>query len=473
MNIKKNDLVVVRSEKMVSQGVCIGRINGIVVFIEDCLPEELLEARIIKVKKDYFEAKAVKILEPSPKRVEPKCKYFGLCGGCKLQNLVYDEQLKIKKEFVEEAFKRIAKLTDLQINDTIESKDQYFYRNKMEFSFAKRWMFPNKSYSEKEKEFALGLHIPRQYEKVIHLDECFLQSQYSNKIRNFIGEFLFQRGISIHSLKNKNGLLKALVIRESKYSDEKLIALVTTRYDEKLMSKLANELKINFPEISTFVNVISSPDLSSTLPKDFKIIYGNGYIIEKLFDYKFEIYPNTFFQTNTRQAENLFGVAKKYIENSRNEKQKTNSLLIDLYSGVGVIGIIFSKYFDEVLAFEEVKDSVEAAKRNAINNNVLNIKFFQQNLNEGFNIPYEYLSKSITVIVDPPRAGMSERTIETILRIKPEEIIYISCNPDTQARDISKLKDFYRIELIQPVDMFPQTFHTENVVVLKIFSHTT
>ncbi len=473
MNIKKNDLVVVRSEKMVSQGVCIGRINGIVVFIEDCLPEELLEARIIKVKKDYFEAKAVKILEPSPKRVEPKCKYFGLCGGCKLQNLVYDEQLKIKKEFVEEAFKRIAKLTDLQINDTIESKDQYFYRNKMEFSFAKRWMFPNKSYSEKEKEFALGLHIPRQYEKVIHLDECFLQSQYSNKIRNFIGEFLFQRGISIHSLKNKNGLLKALVIRESKYSDEKLIALVTTRYDEKLMSELANELKINFPEISTFVNVISSPDLSSTLPKDFKIIYGNGYIIEKLFDYKFEIYPNTFFQTNTRQAENLFGVAKKYIENSRNEKQKTNSILIDLYSGVGVIGIIFSKYFDEVLAFEEVKDSVEAAKRNAINNNVLNIKFFQQNLNEGFNIPYEYLSKSITVIVDPPRAGMSERTIETILRIKPEEIIYISCNPDTQARDISKLKDFYRIELIQPVDMFPQTFHTENVVVLKIFSHTT
>lgn len=473
MRYKKNDLIIIRSEKMVSQGVCIGKINGIVVFIENCLPDELVEARIIRIKKDYMEAKTERIIEASNTRIVPRCKFFGLCGGCKLQNMTYEEQLKIKKGFVEDAFRRIAKLNDVQINDVIGSQEQYFYRNKMEFSFARRWLFAEQNYSDREKEFALGLHIPKQYEKVLHLDECFLQSDFSNRVRNFIGEFLYHKNISIHSLKNKNGLLKALLIRESKYTEEKLVALVTTKYNEKLMFDLAKELKVNFPEISTFVNILSSPELSSTLPYDLKIIYGKGYIIEKLFDYRFEIYPNTFFQTNTKQAENLFGAAKELLERRYFKNQKTNSVLIDLYSGVGVIGIIFSRYFDEVLAFEEVKESVEAARRNALINNVSNIKFFQQNLNEGFNIPLEYLLKSKTLVVDPPRAGMSEKTIDAILRIKPEEIIYISCNPDTQARDISKLKNFYSIELIQPVDMFPQTFHIENIAVLKIFSYTT
>ncbi|MGB9664642.1 MAG: 23S rRNA (uracil(1939)-C(5))-methyltransferase RlmD [Ignavibacteria bacterium] len=473
MNYKKNDLIIVRSQKMVSQGICIGKINGRVVFIENCLPDELVEARIVKIRKDYLEAKAERIIETSKKRIEPRCKFFGLCGGCKLQNLAYEEQLKIKKGFVEDAFKRIAKLNDIRVNDTIGSQHQYFYRNKMEFSFAKRWLFSEQKYSDREKEFALGLHIPKQYEKVLHLDWCFLQSDFSNRVRNFIGEFLYHKNISIHSLKNKKGLLKSLLIRESKHTNEKLVALVTTQFNEKLMFDLAIELKANFPEISTFVNILSSPELSSTLAHDLKIIYGKGYIIEKLFDYKFEIYPNTFFQTNTIQAESLFGIVKKYFEECLNEIQKTNSILIDLYSGVGVIGIIFSKYFDEVLAFEEVKESVEASKRNALINEVSNIKFFQQNLNDGFKLPVEYFSKNKTIIVDPPRAGMSEKTIESILKIKPEKIIYISCNPDTQARDISKLKDFYKIELIQPVDMFPQTFHTENIAVLKIFSHTT
>jgi len=472
MSFKKNDLITIRTQKMVSQGICLSKIEGKVIFVENCLPNETVEARIVKIKNDYLEARTEKILEPSVYRIEAKCKYFGLCGGCKLQNLDYNEQLNIKKGFVEEAFKRIAKLNDVKIKDVLGSENQYFYRNKMEFSFAKRWMFEGYNYSENEKNFALGLHIPKQYEKVIHIDECYLQSDYSNKVRNFIGEFLFNKNVSIHSLKNKNGLLKALVIREAKNTNEKLVALVTTRLERSLINELANEMKIKFPEITTFVNVLSSPEISSTLPFDFEVIYGKGYIIEKLFDYEFEIYSNTFFQTNTKQAERLFGVVKEYIEANYKETEKQNSILIDLYSGVGVIGIIFSKYFSEVLAFEDIKESVEAAKKNALNNNISNIKFFQQNLNEGFSIPGNFLSKKVTIIVDPPRAGMSEKTIQSILKIKPQKIIYISCNPDTQARDLLKLKDLYSIQLIQPVDMFPQTYHVENIVILEFFSQT-
>lgn len=470
MNIKKNELIVVRSEKMISQGKCLGKLDGKIVLIENCLPDELVEARVIKVKKDYLEVKAEKILEPSPFRIEPRCKYFGLCGGCKLQDLEYQEQLRIKKNFVEEALKRIGRISDFSINDVIGCETQYFYRNKIEFSFAKRWLFESEIYNEREKQFALGFHIPKQYEKVINIDECYLQSDYSNKVKNFVGEFLFRKNSTIHSLKNKDGLLKALVIREAKNTDGKLVALVTTRFERELIYELGNELKINFPETSTFVNVLSSPDLSSTLPFDFKVIFGEGYITERLFNYEFEIYPNTFFQTNTNQAEKLFGVVKKYIESNFDDSKKNNSILIDLYSGVGVIGIIFSKYFKEVLSFEDIKESVEAAKKNASKNQVSNIHFFQKNLNEGFTISSEYLSKNITLIADPPRAGMSEKTIEAILKIKPEKIIYISCNPDTQARDLVKFKNDYSIELIQPVDMFPQTYHIENIVILKIFS---
>lgn len=470
MSYKKNDLVIVRPQKMISQGICLDKIDGKVIFVENCLPGELVEAKIVKIKKDYLEAKTEKILEPSPYRIEPKCKYFGLCGGCKLQSLDYEEQLKIKKNFVEESFLRIAKLSEIKVNEVLGSDKQYFYRNKMEFSFAKRWLFERYDYSEREKNFALGLHISKQYEKVIHLDECYLQSEYSNKIRNFVGEYLFQKNASVHSLKNKAGLLKALVIRESENTKEKLVALITTSFDEKLINGLSNELKVKFPEITTFVNVLSSPELSSTLPYDYKVIYGKGYIIEKLFDYEFEIYPNTFFQTNTTQAEKLFDVVKKYIEANYEESNKNDKILIDLYSGVGVIGIIFSKYFNEVLAFEDLRESIIASKKNAVRNKISNIQFFQQNLNEGFHISQEYFSQNITIIVDPPRNGMSEKTIQLILNLKPKRIFYISCNPDTQARDIVKLKDHYFIELIQPVDMFPQTFHIENIVVLKFFS---
>ncbi len=469
--MKKNDEIIIRTEKMVNQGICLSRIGGKIVLIDKCLPNELVKARIRKIKKDYIEAQAIEIIESSPSRIHPICKYFSLCGGCKLQDLKYEEQLKIKRDFVEEAFERISKIFGVKINDVIPSDNEYFYRNKMEFSFAKRWLFENISYSEKEKEFALGLHIPKQYEKVIHLDECYLQSEFSNKIRNFIGKILFDADVSIHSLKNRSGLLKALLIRESKNTPEKMIGIVSTKYDEKIMSGLASVLKKNFPDITTFVNVISSPDISSTLPENFITIFGRGYIYEKLLDYDFEIYPNTFFQTNTKQAERLFQFIINLLKNEFNNNiESKERVLIDLYSGVGVFGILLSKFFDKVIAFEDIKESVIAAKRNAKLNNLENIFFYQRNLNEGFKIDENLIDKNIIVIADPPRSGMSEKTIESILRIRPSIFIYVSCNPVTQARDLAKFKRTYKIEFLQPIDLFPQTYHIENIAILKIFS---
>ncbi len=468
--MKKGEIILVKVEKIINHGYALGRVEGKVIFVDGCLPNEYVKAKVLKIKKDYLEARAIEILEKSPFRIEPKCKFFGFCGGCKLQNIVYNEQLKIKKVFVEEAFGRISKIVNIKVNEIIGADNEYFYRNKMEFSFAKRWLFGNESYSDEEKNFALGLHVPKQFDKVINIDECYLQSNFSNKVRNFLSDFLFSRNISIHSLKNKAGLLKALMIREAKNTEDKLVALVTTKYEENLISELSKSLKNKFPEITTFVNVISSPELSSTLPDRIINIYGKGYIIEKLFDYSFEIYPETFFQTNTKQAEKLFGFVIDYIEEKIEDSKE--SILVDLYSGVGVIGIILSRYFNKVFCYEEIESAVEAGQRNASLNNVNNIHFFRKDLNKGFIIDTNLPSEKVTVVIDPPRAGMSENTVNSLLRLRPQRIIYISCNPVTQARDIQKLSNFYQIELIQPVDMFPQTYHVENIVILKLFSIT-
>lgn len=453
---------------MISSGQCLGRIDSRVVLVNGCLPGELVKARIIKIKKDFIEADSIEIVESNSDRTDPICKYFGLCGGCSLQHLKYSKQLNIKRIFVEDAFNRIAKLYGIEISNVLPSYKIYYYRNKMEYSFAKRWLFKDAEYTEEQKNFALGLHIPKVFEKVIHLNECFLQSEFSNRVRNFIADFLFSKKVSIHSLKNKQGLLKALNIRESHHTDEKMISLVTTRYNEELINSLAEQLKINFPELETFVNIISSPEISSTLPEKMFTVYGKGYIVEKLFDYEFEIFPNTFFQTNTTQAEKLFGVIIQYLT-QKSQNNSREQFLIDLYSGVGVIGIILSRYFNKVFCFEEVYESVEAAKNNAKRNGVQNIEFIRQNLNKGFEVKQDFSKTNFTIVVDPPRSGLSQETIKTILKLKPKTIIYISCNPSTQARDIINLKDYYKIELIQPIDLFPQTLHIENIAILESF----
>lgn len=469
-DLKKNSIIQLSAGKMVHQGVCISEYEGRKVFIENCIPGEEVNAQIKKIKRDYLEAAAVEIIAPSQNRVNPKCRHFGICGGCKIQYIDYNKQLDIKKEIVEDVMMRIGKLKDIKVENTIGSDPIFCYRNKMEYSFAgKRWLEFDLNYTEEEKNFALGLHVPNIYDKVLHLKECWLQSEFSNKVRNTVGQFFNDKKISIHSLKDRSGLLKALAIRESFNTNDKMINLITTRFDEKIMEELGKVLLQVFPQVTTFVNSISSPNLSSTLSHETKIISGRGSITEILLGKQFEIYANTFFQTNTKQAEKLFSIVKKIIYKDNLTNKSQNKILIDLFCGVGAIGIVLADQFDFVHGFEISDEAVFAAKKNAEANSLKNIDFSVSNLDQGFDFAqFTNKQNDLTVILDPPRAGVSEKTILQLLELKPRQIIYISCNPSTQARDIERLSVNYSPKLVQPFDFFPHTYHIENLIVLGI-----
>ncbi|MCX8010454.1 MAG: 23S rRNA (uracil(1939)-C(5))-methyltransferase RlmD, partial [Ignavibacteria bacterium] len=340
--MKKFDKIELTAGRLVHGGKCLSSYEGKIAFIENCVPGDKVIGIVKKIKSDYIEITAEKILQSSPYRQNPICSHFGVCGGCNLQYMSYSSQLDSKKIIVEEIFNRIGKLKNVNVNDVIGSDKTIHYRNKMEYSFSdRRWLNPNDAYSEEEKKFALGLHIPNRYDKVLHLSECFLQSQLSNQIRNFVGEYFFKKGVSIYSSKNPSGYLKSLMIRESFHTEDKMINLVTTTFDERLVTELAEIIKTNFPQISTFVNNITGINVSTTIGNQIEILFGEGKIIEKLLGYEFEISSNSFFQTNTLQAEKMFMKIEEILHT------KDNDILLDFYCGAGVIGIILAKYFNE------------------------------------------------------------------------------------------------------------------------------
>lgn len=468
--LKKKNIIQLTAGKMVHQGVCISEYEGRKVFIENCIPGEEVNAQIKKIKRDYLEAITVEIILPSQNRINPKCEHFGICGGCKIQYIDYEKQLDIKREIVEDVMTRIGKIQGVKVEDTIGSDPIFYYRNKMEYSFAsKRWLEFDLNYTEEEKNFALGLHVPNIYDKVLHLKECWLQSEFSNEVRNAVGQFFNDRKISIHSLKERSGLLKALAIRESFNTNDKMINLITTKFEENIMEELGKVLLKDFPQVTTFVNSISSPNLSSTLSHETKVIFGRGSIIEKLLSRQFEIYANTFFQTNTKQAEKLFSIVKEIIYKDNPMHKSQNKVLIDLFCGVGAIGIVLADQFDFVYGYEISDESIITAEKNAESNSLKNINFSVSNLDKGFDfVQFKNKQNDLTVILDPPRAGVSEKTILQLLELKPRRIIYISCNPPTQARDIDLLSVHYSQKLVQPVDFFPHTYHIENLIVLEI-----
>lgn len=446
---------------MIYQGLCLSEIDGKKVFIENCVTEDLLLVKIKKVKKDFIEAYPIELLQPSQFRVEPKCIHFGVCGGCVLQNMAYAAQLSSKQNIIIETIERIAKINTNEISPIISSDDLFFYRNKMEFSFSdKRWLINGVDYSEEEKNFALGLHFPGRFDKIVQIEECLLQSDFSNKIRNFFYDFFFQKKVKVFSLQNKDGLLKSLIIRESKNTNEKMINLVTTYFDPDLMNELKDKIQKNFPEVTTFVNVLSDKNISSTIGSENIVLFGPGFIIEKILDKKFIISPNSFFQTNTKQTEKMFDFVRNNVEDG--------DLLIDLFCGSGVIGILLADKFKKVIGIEIIEEAIKTAENNAKLNNVSNISFINYDLNKPFQLENIPSYQNLTIVLDPPRAGVSEKTLNFIKNLKPDKIIYISCNPTTQARDIKLLKDNYSIKKVQPIDLFPNTYHIENIIVMKI-----
>ena len=471
--MKKGDLITVNVERYAFEGRGIARIDGdlnpeisesdsFIVFVNGAYPGDKVSAKIKKTKKSYAEAVVDEILTPSPKRVQPRCKYFGTCGGCKQQDLSYKQQIAYKQEQVEDIFRHNGGLSDFKIEDILPSENVFYYRNKMEFSFSDmQWLTEKEMETEIRKNFVLGLHVPNVYDKILDIEECFLQSELSTGILNFTRDFFQLRKSTIYSTKTHTGYLRNLVIRQSKNTNNLMINLVTSEENESLLKEYVSEITNKFPEITTIVNNINKKK-SSVAFGDYEIVYhGSGYIYDKIGEHKFRISANSFFQTNTLQAEKLYGTALEYAE------LKGNEVIYDLYSGAGTIAIYVSGLEKEVFGFEAVESSIFDANANLEINEVKNVKFIQADLYKSF-LPFtETLPKPDVIILDPPRSGMHKNTVGDVLQLNPQKIVYVSCNPTTQVRDIQLMVEAgYKLIKIRPVDMFPHTYHIENVALL-------
>ncbi len=439
-----------------------------VVFVQGAYPGDKVIAQIRKKKKSFAEAKLIEVLEPSEYRREARCGYFGTCGGCKAQDMDYIAQVDFKEKQVKDIFERMGGLTDFEFQPIVPSEKTFFYRNKMEFSFAdRRWITNEEVASGKEipdRDFALGLHIPRIYDKVLDIKECFLQSEISNGILNFTRDFFKTRGVKIYSTKTHEGYLRNLVIKSAHHTGELMVNLVTSSEDTDLIEEYGNELRKSFPEVTTFINNINLRKAQVAIGDYENVIFGPGFIYDYIGSRKYRISANSFFQTNTLQAEKLYDIAVEFAQFNADD------IVYDLYSGAGTIAIFLSDKVKEVFAVEAVEAAVADAEINMKLNNVNNMEFIKADLNKSFfpiaeknNFP-----KPSVVVADPPRSGMNPKTVEDIIRLNPERIVYVSCNPTTQVRDIKILIEHgYELSKVRPVDMFPHTFHIENVALLK------
>jgi 23S rRNA (uracil1939-C5)-methyltransferase len=470
---EKGSEIEVKIEKTVFEGKSIARVDGFVVFVRNVVPGDLVKVKITKVKKTYAEAEPIEIIKSSDLRVEPRCKFFGICGGCKWQNLDYKAQLEFKRDHVIESFSRIGGFKGIEniVLQTLPSDEIFFYRNKIEFSFSEqRWLLEDeiKSAVGVEKNFALGFHLPDRYDKVLDIDECFLQSELSNEILNFVRDYFKSRKVSIYSTERNSGYLRFLVIREGKNTGDVMVNLVTFEDSPEIMGDFSREMLSKFPNVTTIVNNINTRRAQISTGEYERVYFGDGTITEKLGDYVFRISSNSFFQTNTKQAEKLY---RKIIEFA---KFNPDDVVYDFYSGTGTISIFISSYVREIVGLELVESAVEDAWRNAEINGVKNCKFISGDLRDKLYVDKSWMKeigKPSVIIVDPPRSGMHPDVVKAIARIQPKRIIYVSCNPTTQARDVKLLLEYnpnYVIELLQPVDMFPHTYHIENIAVLQL-----
>ncbi|MBI1939701.1 MAG: 23S rRNA (uracil(1939)-C(5))-methyltransferase RlmD [Ignavibacteriales bacterium] len=440
-----------------------------VVFVNGSYPGDKATAQITKIRKSYAEARVKDLLTKSSLRTKPECKYFGICGGCKAQDLIYLQQTKFKEEQVKEIFERIGDIKDLELLPIIPSDKIYYYRNKMEFSFAaKRWLSESEISSKQEiadKDFALGLHIPGLFDKVLDIDECRLQSQLSNGILNFTRDFFKSRETTIFTIQNHTGYLRNLIIRQSSFHNEVMVNLVTSEENEKLFAEYRDSLLEKFNGVTTVVNNINLKK-SLVATGDYEIIFhGAGFIYDSIGGRKFRISANSFFQTNTLQAEKLYQTALEFAGFNGSE------IVYDLYSGAGTIPIFISNHVKYIYGFESVEPAVADAKVNLELNGVENFEPLIADLNKSFlpKISERNIPKPNLIIADPPRSGMNPKTVNDILNLKPAKVVYISCNPATQARDIKLLCDGgYKLIKARPVDMFPHTYHIENVALLEL-----
>ena len=455
----------VKVEDIGSEGKSIASIEGQVLFVTKALPGDIIDVKVTKSKKSYMEGIPIRFHEYSNMRIEPFCRHFELCGGCKWQDLPYNQQIAYKRKQIVDNLERIGKVSPEKVREIMPSKHTRFYRNKMEYTFsAFRWLTKQEIESSDYLETrGLGLHIPGRWDKVVDIHECHLQKDPSNNIRNAIRKYAIEKDLTFFNLRTQEGFLRNLLIRTS--STNELMVIVIFYYDdEEKRNDLLNFIKEKFPEITSLIYMINPKANDSIYDLEPVLFSGREYIYEEMEDLWFKIGPKSFYQTNSEQAYELYKVVRQYANINAAET------VYDLYTGTGTIANFLAKTASKVVGVESVPEAIEDAKENASINNLDNTCFFSGDMKDVLNQSFfNSHGKPDVIITDPPRAGMHKKVVENIMESEPSRIVYVSCNPATQARDIEILKQKYTVKEIQPVDMFPHTYHVENVAYL-VFS---
>lgn len=452
-------------ERVGSKGKSIGTADdGKTIIIDGGAPGDIVNILTTKQRKSYYQGKITEFHKYSEIRTQPKCEHFGVCGGCKWQHITYSEQLKFKEDEVKNNLVRIGNLTLPKITPIKGAINSYFYRNKMEYSFSdSRWLSLEEIKSKKiiKEKNALGFHIPGMWNKVVDINKCWLQEDITNTLRNTIKDFSIKHSIPFFNHSKQTGDLRTLMIRTT--STNEVMVLIQFYSDNKNNRELLLDFLIKeFPNINSLLYVINNKANDTIYDQEVKTYFGNSFITEKMEGLEFKINAKSFYQTNSDQAYELYKIVRE-ISNL-----KKTDIVYDLYTGTGTIALFISKNVKKVVGIEAVPDAIDAAKENAINNKILNTDFHVGDMKSVLNDDFIKLNGNPDVIItDPPRDGMHKKVIQQIKNISPKKIIYVSCNSATQARDLELLKDQYNIMNSQAVDMFPQTHHVENVVLLK------
>ena len=469
---KKKNLPIIENVEITgvaAEGKALVRIDDVVTFVPNCVPGDVVDLQVTKKKHSFMEAKVLRVVQPSAVRCEAKCKHFGVCGGCKWQILPYEEQLRYKQQQVVDNLTRIGKVELPEISPILGSKHIYEYRNKLEFTFADRKWFPWEVIEKAggldkiDSTYGLGFHIPNAFDKVLDIEECHLMPDINNRIRNSIRNYAREHELTFYNEHNHIGLLRTLILRTNHKGELMLIVVFGEKVESQKskVERLLEYLHMEFPEIISLLYVENLKFNDTIGDQDVQVYFGQDHIMEQMEDLQFKVGPKSFYQTNTEQAYELYKVAREFAELSGDE------LVYDLYTGTGTIANFVAHQARQVIGIEYVPEAIEDAKVNSAINGINNTLFFAGDMKDILNDDFvEHYGRPDVIITDPPRAGMHEDVVNVILNAAPKRIVYVSCNPATQARDLALLDAKYRVTKVQPVDMFPHTQHVENVVQL-------
>jgi 23S rRNA (uracil1939-C5)-methyltransferase len=464
MTIKKGNVYQLTITDLAFGGKGIAKIDGFAVFVDQTAPEDVVMARVIRKKKNYAEAKIIEMISPSSLRIDAPCPYSGTCGGCKWQYLPYELQLKYKQRHVREALEHIGDIRNIQVNSTLPSPQVFEYRNKMEFSCSDRkWLMPDQMTGENiDTGFAIGLHVPGTFYKVLDIEACLLQPDMGNRILNDVRHFIRDSGMPVYGLKSHEGFWRFLMLRHSVLGDQWMVNIITAYENRKTVACLSELLIKKYPDIVSVVNNVSGRKAGIAIGEYEVHLAGMPHIKDAIGPYFFEISANSFFQTNTRSAEILYDTVAGYAQLTGKET------VLDLYSGTGTIPIYLSEQASRIVGMEIVDSAISDAEKNCRLNEVNNCSFIAGDIRTSLaDIDF----KPQVMIIDPPRDGMHKDVVKQVMDMAPDRIVYVSCNPATLARDLALMKEIYHVIEVQPVDMFPHTFHIESVACLGKISH--